>query len=93
VNEAHRIAHEECVQRGLLDEYEVFRLHVSEGLPYAVIAPRTGRTEQQCANATRKLGGMLREAVRELLRGEGVPGGELDAMVAEVQRLVGSKAQ
>ena len=88
VNEAHRIAHEECVQRGLLDEYEVFRLHVSEGLPYAVIAPRTGRTEQQCANATRKLGGMLREAVRELLRGEGVPGGELDAMVAEVQRLV-----
>jgi hypothetical protein len=34
---------------------------------------------------------MLREAVRELLRGEGVPGGELDAMVAEVQRLVGGE--
>jgi DNA-directed RNA polymerase specialized sigma24 family protein len=89
VNEAHRVTHAECVARGLLDEYEVFRLHVNEGLAYAVIAPRTGRTEQQCANATRRIGGMLRDAVRELLRGEGVPPGELDDAVAEVQRLLG----
>ena len=89
VNEAHRVTHEECVVRGLLDEYEVFRLHVNESLSYAVIAPRTGRTEQQCANATRRIGGMLRVAVRELLRGEGVPPGELDGAVAEVQRLLG----
>lgn len=89
VNEAHRVAHAGCAERGLLDEYEVFRLHVSEGLPYAVIAPRTGRTAQQCANATRRVGALLRDALRDLLRGEGVAPGELDATVAEVQRLVG----
>jgi len=89
VNEAHRLAHAECVERGLLDEYEVFRLHVGEGLAYAVIAPRTGRTTQQCANATRRVGVMLRDALRELLRGECVPAGDLDATLAEVQRLVG----
>jgi hypothetical protein len=88
VNEAHRVAHAECDERGLLDEYEVFRLHVSEGLPYAVIGPRTGRTAQQCANATRRVGGMLREAVAELLRAEGVPAAEMEATVIEVQRLV-----
>ena len=88
VNEAHRVAHAECDERGLLDEYEVFRLHVSEGLPYAVIGPRTGRSVQQCANATRRVGAMLREAVAELLRAEGVPVAEMEATVREVQRLV-----
>lgn len=91
VNEAHRVAHAQCAERGMLDQYEVFRLHVVEGLPYAVIAPRTGRTAPQCANATRQVGAMLRESMRELLRGEGVAPGELDATVAEVQRLVGGE--
>jgi hypothetical protein len=31
---------------------------------------------------------MLREAVAELLRAEGVPAAEMDATVVEVQRLV-----
>jgi hypothetical protein len=88
INEAHRLAHQECRDRGLLDDYEIFRLHVSEGLPYATLGPRTGRTAQQCANATRRVGQMLRNAVRELLRAEGVAEAELDATLAEVQRLV-----
>lgn len=88
VNQAHRIAHAECVDRGMLDEYEVFRLHVNERLSYALIAPRTGRTPQQCAHATRRVGEMLRRAVRQALREEGVPPGEMDETVAEVQRLL-----
>ena len=88
VNEAHRATHAECTSRGLLDEYEVFRLHVSEGLPYVVIGPRTGRSPQQCANATRRIGGIFREALHGLLRGEGVSPDELPAQIQEIQRLL-----
>jgi len=89
VNEAHRLAHADCADRGLLDDYEVFRLHVNEGLSYAVIAPRTGRTLQQCANATRRVGGLLRDALRTLLREEGIAAAELDAAVEDVRRMLG----
>jgi hypothetical protein len=88
VNEAHRLAHAACVERGILDDYEVFRLHVNERLPYSIIAPRTGRSVQQCANATRRVGQILRDSVRQLLVEEGVEAAELDATVAEVQRLL-----
>jgi hypothetical protein len=43
---------------------------------------------QQCANATRRVGQILRDSVRQLLVEEGVEAAELDATVAEVQRLL-----
>ena len=82
-------AGEELVQadlaaRGRGEDDAVFRMHVVDGLTYAQVAARTGRTEAECLNTARRVAAALRAAVRDLLREEGVLPSELDAAVDEV---------
>jgi hypothetical protein len=89
LNDAHARAHETLAARDRLVEYEVFRRHVIEGEPYAIIAPSVGRNEQQCASATRIVTNAMREAMRESLRAEGITEAELDAEAARLYALLG----
>ena len=83
-NEAYAQVQAELAARGRGEDDAVFRMHVVDGLAYAQVAERTGRTEAECLNAVRRVAGALRAAVRELLREEGVPASGLEAAVDEV---------
>ena len=83
-NEAYAMVQAELVARGRGADDEVFRLHVIDGLTYAEVAARSGRTEAECLNTTRRVAVALRTAVRDLLREEGVPTDGLDLAVDEV---------
>ena len=64
------------------------RMHVIDGMPYDTVADALGLTRADCFNAARRVTARVRDAVRELLREEGVPNSGLDAGVREVLRLV-----
>ena len=83
-NEAYAKVQAELAERGRGGDDDVFRMHVVEGMTYARIAARDGRTEAECLNAVRRVASALRAAVRDLLREEGVPESGLDAAVDEV---------
>jgi DNA-directed RNA polymerase specialized sigma24 family protein len=87
-NEAYAMVQAELVARGKGDDDAVFRMHVVDGMTYAQVATRTGRTEAECLNATRRVAAALRATVRDLLREEGVPADGLDAAVDEVLAIV-----
>ena len=66
-------------------DFEIFRRHAIDGQPYAVFAREVGRSEQQCAGATRLVAQRVRAALAEVLREEGVAERELDAEIARVR--------
>ncbi len=86
---AHAQAHAELAAEGRLDAYDVFRRRVIEGEGYETIAPALGLTAQQCAGATRLVSHRMANALREVLRAEGVRESEMEATMAEVRRAVG----
>jgi len=88
VNEAYARVQAELAGSGRSVEDEVMRMHVIEGMPYDAVANALGLTRADCFNAARRVTARVREAVRELLREEGVPNSGLDAGVREVLRLV-----
>jgi DNA-directed RNA polymerase specialized sigma24 family protein len=87
-NEAYRQVQADLVSRGRGVDDAVFRMHVVEGLTYAQVAARSGRTEAECLNTARRVSNALRAAVRDLLREEGVQESDMDAAVAEVLAIV-----
>jgi DNA-directed RNA polymerase specialized sigma24 family protein len=89
LNAAHARVHAELDSAGRLDEYDVFRRHVIDGVEYSVIGADLGLTRQQCANCVRRVSERIREALREELRSEGVPGSELEAELAKIRELLG----
>ena len=83
-NEAYAMVQADLAARGRGEDDSVFRMHVVDGLTYAQVAARTGRTEAECLNTARRVAAALRAAVRDLLREEGVPPSQLDGAVDEV---------
>jgi len=88
LNAAHELVHANLAERGKLEEYGVFRRHVIDGVEYAVIGTDLGLTRQQCANMVRRVSDRIREALREVLRSEGVPPEEVERTVREVEELL-----
>jgi DNA-directed RNA polymerase specialized sigma24 family protein len=88
LNAAHELVHADLAERGKLAEYDVFRRHVIDGVEYAVIGTDLGLTRQQCANMVRRVSDRIREALREVVRGEGVPAEEVERTVREVEELL-----
>jgi DNA-directed RNA polymerase specialized sigma24 family protein len=63
-------------------------MHAVDGLTHRQIAQQLGITETQSAHAAKRVSDRMRQAVRDLLREEGVPAAGLEAAVAEVLALV-----
>lgn len=89
LNAALETVHAELAAQERLDDYATFRRRVIEGEAYASIAAGSGRTEQQCAGATRLVTERLRETLRAVLRDEGVGEREIDGALAEVYEAFG----
>jgi hypothetical protein len=81
--------HADLSAQGRLEEFGIFRRRVISGEAYTTIAAGTGRSEQQCASATRLVTDRLREALRVVLRDEGITEPEIDAALAEVYEAFG----
>ena len=92
-NEAHEAAHAACIARDRSGDYEVFRLHVIDGIEHAQVAERLGITRSQSMNAVRRVADMMRGEVRELLRAEGVQASDLDEAVTELIALSSRRSQ
>ena len=84
LNAALERVHAELADQGRIDDYEIFRRRVIAGEPYAQVAADEGRTEQQCAGATRLVTERLRTALRDVLRDEGVTEPEVSTAISEV---------
>jgi len=89
LNAAHELVHADLAARGKLDEYDVFRRHVIDGVDYAVIGADLGLTRQQCANMVRRVSERVREALREVVRGEGVAAEDVERTMREIEDLLG----
>jgi hypothetical protein len=90
LNAAHAQVHADLDAAGRLEEYDVFRRHVIDGVDYGVIGGQLGLTRQQCANMVRRVSERVREALRDVIRGEGVRGEDIERTVREVRDLLGS---
>ncbi len=86
--EAFGIAQRDADARGRPGDSMAFRMHSLDGLPHRTIARELGITESASVNAVKRVSERMREAVRELLRAEGVMAADMDAAVAEVLELV-----
>jgi DNA-directed RNA polymerase specialized sigma24 family protein len=91
-NEAMSIAIADADERGRPNDALAFRLHVIDGMPYRSIAAQLSITVAQAEHAARRVSDRMREAVREILREEGVLPNAMDAAVAEVLLLVDEAA-
>ena len=85
VREATARVEAELLAEGRAVEFEIFKRHAIDGQPYAVFAREVGRSEQQCAGATRLVAQRVRAALAEVLREEGVAEHELDDEIARVR--------
>ena len=54
-----------------------------------LIGTNLGLTRQQCANMVRRVSDRIREALREVVRGEGVVTEDVERTVREVEELLG----
>ena len=86
--EAFAIAEREAAARDRPQDAVAFRMHALDGMTHRAIARELGITEAQSAHAAKRVSERMREAVRDLLREEGVPADEMDSAVAEVLTLV-----
>jgi DNA-directed RNA polymerase specialized sigma24 family protein len=90
INAAHARAHAELDAEGKLDEHAIFRRHVIGGERYESIAAELGMTQQGCANAVRRVGARVRDALRDVLVEDGVKPEDVEDAVREVMRIVRS---
>jgi hypothetical protein len=90
INAAHARVHAELDAEGKLDEHAIFRRHVIGGERYETIAAELGMSRQGCANAVRRVGARVRDALRDVLVEDGVRPEELEDAVREVTRIVRS---
>lgn len=88
VREATARAEIELLDEGRSIDFDIFRRHAIDGHPYAAFARELGRSEQQCAGATRLVAQRVRAKLAELLVEEGVPAAEIDAEIARVRGLL-----
>ena len=88
VREATARAETELLAEGRSADFEIFRRHAIDGQPYAVFARDFGRSEQQCAGATRLVAQRVRAKLAELLAEEGVPEREIDDEIARVRGML-----
>ena len=86
VREATARAEDALLREGRAVDFEIFRRHAIDGQPYAAFARELGRSEQQCAGATRLVAQRVRAALAELLREEGVDEAELEDEIARMHR-------
>jgi DNA-directed RNA polymerase specialized sigma24 family protein len=91
-NEAMSIAITDADERGRPNDALAFRLHVIDGVPYRSIAVQLSITVAQAEHAARRVSDRMRDAVRDILREEGVLPNAMDAAVAEVLLLVDKAA-
>jgi hypothetical protein len=85
VREATARAEAALLAEGRALDFDTFRRHAVDGLPYAAFAREVGRTEQQCAGVTRLVAQRVRAALAEVLREEGVLEHGLDDEIAQVR--------
>ena len=90
VNAAHARVHAELDAEGKLEDHAIFRRHVIGGERYESIAAELGMSRQGCANAVRRVGARVRDALRDVLVEDGVKPEELEDAVREVMRIVRS---
>ncbi len=88
VREATARAEIELLDEGRSVDFDIFRRHAIDGQPYAAFAHELGRSEQQCAGATRLVAQRVRAKLAELLVEEGVPDRELDDEIARVRGML-----
>jgi hypothetical protein len=88
VREATARAEIELLDEGRSVDFDIFRRHAIDGQPYAAFAHELGRSEQQCAGATRLVAQRVRAKLAELLAEEGVPDRELDDEIARVREML-----
>ena len=88
VREATDRAEQELLAEGRSVDFEIFRRHAVDGRPYAAFAREVGRSESQCAGATRLVAQRVRAKLAELLAEEGVPERELDDEIARVRGML-----
>jgi hypothetical protein len=88
VREATARVEAKLLAEGRAVEFEIFRRHAIDGQPYAVFAREVGKSEQQCAGATRLVAQRVRAALAEVLREEGVPERELDDEISRVRAVL-----
>ena len=85
VREANARAEDALRAEGRAGDLEIFRRHAVLGEPYGRIARDLGRTEPQCAGATRLVAKRVRAALAEVLREEGVADHEIEDEIARVR--------
>ena len=85
VREATARAEQDLLAEGRGVDFDIFRRHAIDGLAYAAFARDVGRSEQQCAGATRLVAQRVRAKLAELLAEEGVPEHEIDDEIARVR--------
>lgn len=88
VREATDRADQELLAEGRSVDFEIFRRHAVDGQPYAAFAREVGRSESQCAGATRLVAQRVRAKLAELLVEEGVPEREIDDEIARVRGML-----
>jgi hypothetical protein len=88
VREATARVEAELLAESRAVEFDIFRRHAIDGQPYAVFAREVGKSEQQCAGATRLVAQRVRAALAEVLREEGVPERELDDEISRVRAVL-----
>lgn len=88
VREATARAEAELLDEGRSIDFDIFRRHAIDGQPYAAFAHEVGRSQQQCAGATRLVAQRVRAKLAELLAEEGVPEAEIDEEIARVRGML-----
>lgn len=88
VREATARAEQQLAAEGRALDFDIFRRHAIDGRPYAAFAQEVGKTEQQCAGATRLVAQRVRAHLAELLAEEGVPEREIDDEIARVRGML-----
>ena len=81
--------HAELDAMGRLDDFEIFRRRVIQGVPYERIAADTGCTISRCSQASRSVLDRLRAMLRSTLRDDGIAMADLDAAISDVYRSFG----